>query len=114
MKIDNYEFGRITIDGKNFTKDVIIMPNEIKTNWWRKQSHRLILADIQEIIDDKPDILLVGTGKFGLMKVSDKVIEYCKNNQIELIIDDTSTIVRRFNELSNSEKRIIAALHLTC
>ncbi|MCK4338655.1 MAG: hypothetical protein KAW87_01520, partial [Candidatus Cloacimonetes bacterium] len=65
-------------------------------------------------INNRPDILIIGTGRYGLMKVAQEVIEYCKNNQIEAIIDNTDNVIKRFNEHSDSEKRIVAALHLTC
>ncbi len=114
MKINNYNFGKITIKSKDYNHDVIIMSDSVKSDWWRVQFHLLTLEDIEKIIKDKPDKLLIGTGKFGLMKVKKEVIDYCKDNQIELIINDTTTVIKKFNEKSDSEKRIIAALHLTC
>ncbi|MBC8525696.1 MAG: hypothetical protein H8D22_02320 [Candidatus Cloacimonetes bacterium] len=114
MKIDKYQFGKINIEGKDYTHDVIIFPVYVESNWWRLQSHLLTIEDIEKIVSEKPDILFIGTGKFGLMKVAKEVIEYCKNNQIEIIIDKTENIVRKFNKHLDSKKRIVAALHLTC
>jgi len=114
MTVNNYSFGKININGKVYTHDVIIMPDSIKSNWWRSQSHLLTLRDIQEIIDNKPDILIIGTGKLGLMKVKKEVIDYCKNHKIKLIIENTSEATKEFNSLSQSNNKIIAALHLTC
>ena len=114
MTINNYSFGKININDRIYTHDVIIMPDSIKSNWWRNSSHLLILEDISELIDNKPDILIIGTGRYGLMKVEKEVINYCKNNKIKLIIENTSNAVKKFNGLSKSYNKIIAALHLTC
>jgi hypothetical protein len=114
MKINNYKFGKITIDGTDYTNDVIILPGYVKSNWWRSQSHLLTLADIEECLGEKPEILLIGTGKFGLMRVKQEVIDYCGKNRVQLIIKDTTGAVKKFNELTDLDKRVIAALHLTC
>jgi len=41
--IEHYSFGRIVIDGKEYTKDLIIYPDKIRANWWRKEGHKLRL-----------------------------------------------------------------------
>jgi len=46
MQITGYEFGRITIDSRIFTDDVIIHGQEIIPNWRRKGGH---LADIEDM-----------------------------------------------------------------
>ena len=45
MKIDSYSFGRIVINGKTYTSDVIIFPDKVDASWWRKEGHLLQLAD---------------------------------------------------------------------
>lgn len=67
--IDFYEFGRIKINGKLYFKDLIIFPDGIKENWWRKEGHKLGAEDIEEVIAEKPEVLIVGTGYYGYMEV---------------------------------------------
>jgi len=114
MRIESYQFGKMVIDGIRYTHDLIIHKNAIQVDWWRRRSHHLILADIPSLQIEKPEVLIVGTGKFGLIKVDDEVIEYCDQNSIELIIKDTANAVDAFNDLQSSRKHIIAAFHLTC
>jgi len=111
--IDSYSFGSIIIDGKRYSSDVIIYPDKIDANWWRKQGHFLQLADLGEIFESKPEVVIVGTGKMGVMKVAPDVEEYFKKNNIELIVCNTEIACRKYNELS-TKSRVIAALHLTC
>jgi len=107
--INSYSFGTITIDDQKFSKDLIIYPDHINSNWKRKSGHLLTEGDITEIIDFKPEILIIGTGSRGLMKVDDNV----KNLRIELIIKKTAEAVIEYNKIYK-DKKVVAALHLTC
>ncbi len=55
MKIDSYSFGRIVINGKTYTSDVIIYPGRVDASWWRKEGHLLQLEDVAEALQAKPD-----------------------------------------------------------
>ena len=39
-KIDDYDFGRIVVDGLEQTRDVILLPGRVVLNWWRQDGHR--------------------------------------------------------------------------
>ena len=111
MHIDQYEFGRIVIDGKTYSQDVIIFPESIQDSWWRKSGHDLIEEDLEEVFAVTPPRLVVGTGAYGIMSVSDEVRERCEEADIELVVQKTADAVRTFNE---SPAGTVAALHLTC
>ncbi len=111
--IEHYSFGRIVIDGKEYTSDVIIYPDHVDGNWWRKEGHRLQVVDIKKAIQDKPEILIVGTGASGLMEVPEDVENYITSQGIKLVVDTTKKACDEYNRLCPSGKTI-AALHLTC
>lgn len=69
MKIDDYDFGRIVIDGKTYTSDVIVYPERLDTSWWRKEGHLLQPEDITGVLDAEPEVLIIGTGYSGCMRV---------------------------------------------
>ena len=107
--INSYSFGNITIDDQKFIKDLIIYPDHINSNWRRKTGHLLTEADIAEVLQHKPEIVIIGTGANGLMKVDDKV----KNLGMELIIKKTADAVTEYNRIYK-DKKVVCALHLTC
>ena len=111
--IDSYSFGKIVIDRKEYTKDVIIFPGKIKDNWWRKKGHELHIEDIEEVFQEAPEVLIVGTGKFGMMKVLPETVNNIKSAEINLIVENTENACKIYNELSKN-KKVAAALHLTC
>lgn len=112
--IEDYQFGYIKVSGKTYTRDLIVFPDKIITNWWRKEGHNLCMEDLADVLKFKPDILIVGTGYYGVMKVHRDVIEKLEKIGIEVKILKTSDAVRAYNELARQNKRVAAALHLTC
>ena len=111
--IESYSFGQILINGKKHNSDLIIFKDHIFDNWWRREGHKLCIDDIEEIINKKPDILIIGTGYYGLMKVPLELIKYLEANNIEVIIKKTKDACDEYNAL-HQKKNIIAAFHLTC
>jgi hypothetical protein len=111
--IDSYDFGHIVIDGKTYTSDVIIYPNKVNDSWWRKEGHELCVDDLEDVLDKKPDVIVVGTGNPGLMKVLPETEKLIKSKGIKLIVQPTKEACQTYNQLSSSQK-VIALLHLTC
>ncbi|MFC1932941.1 MTH938/NDUFAF3 family protein [Chloroflexota bacterium] len=71
--IDSYRFGEIVINGKSYSSDIVISPDRVRDNWCRKTGHELCLEDIAEVIAGNPEVLVVGTGASGLVKVLPEV-----------------------------------------
>ncbi|KPJ51168.1 hypothetical protein AMJ40_00770 [candidate division TA06 bacterium DG_26] len=113
MRIDEYGFGRIVIDGKKYTTDVVIYPDRVDSSWWRKVGHELRVDDIEEAIRERPDVLIVGTGSPGLMKVLPDTRVRLRQEEIELIVMPTEQACHTFNEIVGA-KKVVACLHLTC
>ena len=112
--IESYKFGQIIIDKKKYTSDLIIFKDHIYDNWWRKEGHNLCIDDIKEIIDKKPEILIIGTGYYGLMKVPEELIEYIKSSGTkQVIVKETGDACNEYNKLYKNNN-LIAAFHLTC
>lgn len=114
--IESYEFGAIVINGKRYTSDVIVFPEQVIDGWWRKEGHKVHVEDLEEILklEPKPEVLVLGTGYYGLVKVLPKVENTLKAQGIKLVAQPTRKATRTFNKLLNSERRVVGAFHLTC
>ena len=112
MKVDYYSFGSISINGTSYNADLIVFPNKIETNWWRLQGHLLQIADIRKIFDISPEVLIIGTGDYGYMKVSDDILEELEKRNIKYFVEKSSKAIEIFN--SCKEKNKVLAIHLTC
>ncbi len=111
--IDSYQFGQVVVNGKRYTSDVIIFPDRVRDNWWRKAGHQLCLSDIAEVITETPEVLVVGTGASGLVRVPPEVKESVNAQGIKLIVEATDKACNIYNQLCHSQ-RTVAALHITC
>ena len=114
MRILEYEFGKIAIENKTYTSDLIISPEQVIDSWWRKQGHNLDVTDLDDIVKAKPDMLIIGTGYYGRMQVPDETRQYLQQQGIKVRLAKTGDAVAEFNALQKERARIVAALHLTC
>lgn len=115
MKIEDYQFGRIQIDGEAYTSDVLIWPGNVDGSWWRKEGHNLCLADLDTLLDKNLDVLVIGRGANGVMKVPQETVEQIKESCPTVHVAKTAKACEKFNELSGQpDLRVGAALHLTC
>lgn len=113
MHIDSYNFGKMVVDGKKYTNDLKIFPEGVKSGWWRESGHNLVKSDIADIIEYKPDVLIIGKGASGVMTVKDSIKKYILDNGIkELHVEKTGKAVELYNQEKNENK--IGAFHLTC
>jgi hypothetical protein len=115
MVINSYSFGCMMIDGKQYTKDLIILPDgTILHPWWRKTGHTLAMSDIQDAIATSPDILVVGTGNPGLMKPEGDLCKALETMGIETRVMPTKEATKEYNALRGQGKNVAGCFHLTC
>ncbi len=111
--IEEYSFGRMVVAGKVYTSDLILFPDRIKDSWWRQSGHRLVLKDMEDVFTEELEMLVIGTGSYGVMKVDEEVQRCARSKGITLIIEKTEKAVERYNAIF-FRKKTIGAFHLTC
>ena len=112
-EIRDYRFGRMVVDEEQHTRDLILLPDRVVANWWRKEGHRLGVEDLQVVLAATPEVLVVGTGAYGLMKVPEETRRAVEAAGIELQAARTGEAWRVYNDL-RERQRVAGALHLTC
>lgn len=98
--------------GERHTRDVIILPQRVVGNWWRKDGHSLVLEDLEGVLDELPRRLVIGKGAYGRMKPDPETIQQLEKRGITVEVLDTGDAVARYLELDPAGAA--AALHLTC
>jgi hypothetical protein len=111
--IEGYQFGQMVVGGKRHTRDLILLPDRVVTNWWREEGHRLSVQDLREVLDAAPEVLVVGTGAYGRMKVPERTRRALQAAGIELQAARTEEAWRLYNDL-RGQQRTAGAFHLTC
>jgi len=112
-RIEDYRFGRIKVDGEAYGKDLIIRPDGVNAGWWRSAGHSVTLDDLAVALEAKPEVLVIGQGTFGRMQVPAGTRSHLEAAGIEVIAQPTGEACDTYNRLCG-QRRVVAALHLTC
>lgn len=116
MRLDQYQFGAIRIDGITLTNDVVIDRGDVRkrkkkaSKPFRDQFGHTPLS-VEENIPWKCRTLVVGTGAEGALPVMSEVRREAERRGVELIAVPTPKAV---DLLNRPAKRVNAVLHLTC
>lgn len=112
--IDRYSFGQIVVDGQTYRSDVLIFPTRVDASWWRVTGHELAVADLADVLAVPPEVLVVGTGRYGRLAVLPETEQALAAQGVQLVVQPTKAACETFNEMAATGKHIVAALHLTC
>ena len=112
-RITHYAFGTITVDGEVHRRDLIIHDQGVIPNWWRNEGHRLHIEDLEKVASLNPEVLLVGTGNSGQMRVPEATATWLEAKGIRLVVAPTEETCDHYNRIYENG-RVVAALHLTC
>jgi hypothetical protein len=116
MEFGGFSFGSIEIDGIRYEHDVLIDRGEIRKRK-KKPSKKLRDAyghtplSLEEEIPWKCRRLVIGTGIYGSMPVTDDLQQEAHDRQIELIVLPTAQAIAT---LKQSDPATNAILHVTC
>jgi len=114
MRIDSYSFGVMKVDGTEYRTDLIVFPDRVKSNWWRNQGHSLSIEDLDDVLEFKPEVLIVGKGMSGIMQIPASTVKALQEKGIGLIAENTGRAWQIFNEQIQKGKKAVGAFHLTC
>jgi hypothetical protein len=72
------------------------------------------MSDLEDVAVYGPDVLVVGSGVSGMMKIPESTIRELESLDIRVEIYATGEAVERFNDLVEEGEKVAAAVHLTC
>jgi hypothetical protein len=111
-RLEGYGFGHVTVDGREETKDLVVLPERVVRGWWRRDGHGFVLEDIEDVLDELPERLLIGTGAYGQMHPDPGTLETLRGRGIVVEVLPACEAVARYGRLD--PQKTAAALHLTC
>jgi hypothetical protein len=117
-KIEATAFGSITIGGRKIRKDVILSSaGEIKKRKKKLSkrifgtSHVISLDEAKYVYEKGIELLIVGTGQFDSVRLSDEAAEYFKKHNCEVKLAATPDAASIWNK---SKGKAIGLFHVTC
>ena len=112
--IETYGFGNMRIDGKSYTSDLKIIGDKVIANWWRKTGHEVDVGDVEDILSSDIEILVIGKGQPGMMRVSQALKDELRKRGIKLVEKPTVEAYIEFNKYFSEGRKVAGAFHLTC
>jgi hypothetical protein len=116
--IQGTEFGSITVDDETYDHDIVIrLSGKVKKRKKKLSkeqngtSHTVSLAEAEHIYDDGAERLVIGTGQYGNVKLSDEAESYFKDKACSVELSATPEAVKAWNK---AEGKTIAMFHVTC
>lgn len=112
--ITDFSFGRIAANGQLFNSDIKIVRGTLVPQWWRKSGHTVDIEDVQDILESDSEILVIGQGQPGYMRIADDLRKQLGQRGIELIEEPTAKAVETFNRLHKEGRRVSGGFHVGC
>ena len=116
--IDQTTFGSITVEGTVFEHDVLIRLNgQVKKRKKKLSkaiygtSHILSLDEAKHVYEDGAQRLMIGTGQYDNVRLSEEAADYFKRKQCQVELLPTPEAIRAWNE---AEGTVIGLFHVTC
>lgn len=117
-RIDGTTFGRITVGGEMYKRDVIIrLSGKIKKRKKKLSkavygtSHILSLEEAKHVYQKGAERLIIGTGQFGRVKLSGEAAAYLKRKGCRVDLMRTPRAIKAWNKAEGS---VIGLFHVYC
>jgi len=117
-RIDQTRFGSIIVEGEVYRHDLLILPDgevQARSNELSKAvygtSHVISLAEAQQVYQEGAERLIVGTGMFGLTRLSEEADEYLRGRGCRVNLYRIRRAIKAWNQ---AEGAVVGLFHVSC
>jgi hypothetical protein len=117
-RIDDTEFGSITIDGQEIDHDILIRLDGTVKKRKKKlskskygTSHLISLAEVEYVYQKGARLLIIGTGQYGLVRLDDEARRFLAERGCRVALLPTPEAGQAWNA---AEDNAIGLFHVTC
>ena len=119
MHISKIKWGKIEIAEKKY-HDILVYGDTVEERDYPKlkeyfdTSHEIGKWEVEKLFSNDPEVIIIGTGWFGIVKIPDGMKEEAEKKGIKLKILKSNKAVSEYNKLIDSNKAVNALIHSTC
>jgi hypothetical protein len=110
--INSTKFGEIIINGKPYDSDMTVYWSGKLS--YRSKEHLIEMGEIAKILMAEPEIIVIGMGQSGGLRIAPEVEDWTKNKGVQLYIEITPKAVEIFNAFASEGKKVVGIFHVTC
>jgi len=117
--ITHFEWGSYTIEGKvhgageGVGKDILLSAQGVSA-WHEREGHALKPKMIRRALEMQPEVLIIGNGVNGALKVGKKALKAAEEAGVKLVVLKTPDACREYNRLFREGKKVVLLAHGTC
>ena len=110
VRIDSMDFGEVAIDGKTQYSDVVV--------WWDGQIDAIPkfyifgIRKLIKLLDREPEVVVIGTGIEGSVRISRKVEDYSEMQGLKLFVEKSRDAIEIFNAFVADNKKAVIILRV--
>lgn len=118
-QINSYSFGEIIIDNKQYHQ-VLIIGEEVEERDWERlekefgTTHRIGEWEKEKLLSNNPEVIIIGTGHQGVLKIDPSLIDLLRKKGIEFFIALTPKAIDIYNQKIKEKRKVNALIHTTC
>ncbi len=116
--IEATSFGSITLGGETLGHDIMIRLDGAVKKRKKKlskrlygTSHRISLVEAQHVFEEGAQLLIIGTGQHGLVRLDDQAQQFFDEQGCRVRLLPTPEAIEAWNK---AEGDIIGLFHVTC
>ena len=93
-------------------RSVILLGGDVRNPWWREAGgHVYAVEDFEELVAAAPEVVILGTGYFGRVKVLDETLTALAKAGSEIVVEKTGGAVECYNRFAADDG--MSPLHST-
>lgn len=119
IHFDKTVFGAVYINDQPH-KDILVLGekieprDEVRLEKEIGGHHQIGDFEVEKLLASKPEIIIIGNGQSGVLKVSEVVIEKINKAGVKLLVLETPQAIAEYNRLAGEGKRVNCLMHTTC
>ena len=117
-KIDEPTFGSIVIEGKKYSRDILIFADgtvrKRKGGFLMFGRHEIKTRELEELSHGQPEVIVVGTGTDGAAHIAAEAEGWAKANSVSLLVQPSYDAIVRLNGLAEQKKKVAGLIHIAC
>lgn len=119
VSFDSSSFGEVVINGRSYG-DVLVVGNQVEERNDPRLERELgsdhLVGDweVKELLSNDPEVVIIGSGVSGVLRVQPQIREQFKKVKVELVVLTTPQAIEEYNSLVSMGKKVNALIHSTC
>ena len=117
-RIQSHTWGELEIEGLGKHGDAKLWPGGGREwDWTETGTHHqpgIQPADVEELLSYKPEVIVLSRGRELRLETSSETLNLLRTQGIDVILEETSVAISKYNDLAAGSKRVAALIHSTC